>query len=324
MASALSTVIQFPSPAHGADESHQYLVFFIPGNPGPVAYYEMFLSYLHSALNSGSSSNAKVRFEVFGRSLSAEDDDSIAGDKRPNSASAMAGEIELMERALLDRVAALTAENKRRPPPKVIMIGHCSGAYIALELIKKLQAKRPGAKGNRFNLAGTVCLFPSVSMKTVAGTISQAVLSTLSNSALLVHASVKCLLFLVPSETIEGLLRTITGISGNTAKVTSEMIGSKWGIYQALTLWRNQMEDKQKGRWDDAIFNSNSVSGAPTYMLFGQNNDEPTMGRGHGRLEPIAGIHKSELPDYFFTSQPSSASAAKLVQEYVEEIVRID
>lgn len=177
MASALSTVMQFPSPAHGADESHHYLVFFIPGNPGPVAYYGTFLSYLHSALNSGSSSNAKVRFEVFGRSLSAEDDDSIAGDNRPNLASAMAGEIELMERALLDRVAALTAENKRRPPPKVIMIGHCSGAYIALELIKKLHAKRPGAKGNRFDLAGTVCLFPSVSMKTVAGTISQAVVS---------------------------------------------------------------------------------------------------------------------------------------------------
>lgn len=177
MASALSTVMKFPSPAHGTDDSHQYLVFFIPGNPGPVAYYGTFLSYLHSALNSGSSSSAKVRFEVFGRSLSAEDDDSIAGDKRPNSASAMAGEIELMERALLDRVAALTAENKRRPPPKVIMIGHCSGAYIALELIKKLQAKRPSAKGNRFDLAGTVCLFPSVSMKTVAGTIFQAVVS---------------------------------------------------------------------------------------------------------------------------------------------------
>lgn len=74
-------------------------------------------------------------------------------------------------------------------------------------------------------------------------------------------------------------------------------------LFRPSTLWRNQMEDKQKGRWDDAIFNSNSVSGAPTYMLFGQNNDEPTMGRGHGRLEPIAGIHKSELPDYFFTSK---------------------
>lgn len=74
-------------------------------------------------------------------------------------------------------------------------------------------------------------------------------------------------------------------------------------LFRPSTLWRNQMEDRQKGRWDDAIFNSNSVSGAPTYMLFGQNNDEPIMGRGHGRLEPIAGIHKSELPDYFFTSR---------------------
>ncbi|KAL1614439.1 hypothetical protein SLS56_012102 [Neofusicoccum ribis] len=59
----------------------------------------------------------------------------------------------------------------------------------------------------------------------------------------------------------------------------------------------------------------------PTYMLFGQNDGEPTIGRGQGKLEPIAGIPASQLPDSFFTN---SESVAGLVKEYVEEIVRLD
>lgn len=61
------------------------------------------------------------------------------------------------------------------------------------------------------------------------------------------------------------------------------------------------MEDRQSGRWDDAIFSSNIGTGAHTYMLFGQNDNEPSTGRGQDRLEPRVGIHVSQLPDFFFT-----------------------
>lgn len=48
------------------------------------------------------------------------------------------------------------------------------------------------------------------------------------------HTSVKFLLFLVPSEVIQMLLRSTAGLSDDAAKITSAMLGSKWGVYQAL------------------------------------------------------------------------------------------
>ncbi|GME29217.1 MFS transporter [Neofusicoccum parvum] len=325
-----------PASLGGGDASNlqQYLIFFIPGQPGPVAYYRTFLASLHDYLSHASSlkEQRSAQFEIFARNLSGIDEELIANgaasEKPASSETSMSGEIQGAETALLERVRALTAEQRDKPtnpaPLKVLLVGHGAGAYVALEVLKRWQSGGLSEKGNLFDVAGTVCLFPSVQMKTVAGTVSQAVLSTLSSSALLVHKSVKFLLFLVPSRALETLIKTTTGLSNNTIKVTSEMIGSEWGVYHALKLWRSQMEDQKNGRWDDAICNSTAAARPPTYMLFSQNDGEPAIGRGQGKLEPIAGIPASQLPDSFFTTQEDSESVAGLVKEYVEEIVRLD
>ncbi|GME45049.1 mfs transporter [Neofusicoccum parvum] len=316
-----------PASLGGGDASNlqQYLIFFIPGQPGPVAYYRTFLASLHDFLSHASplKEQRSAQFEIFARNLSGIEEELIANgaasEKPAPSETSMSGEIQGAETALLERVRALTAEQRDKSanpaPLKVLLVGHGAGAYVALEVLKRWQSDGLSEKGNLFDVAGTVCLFPSVQMKT---------LSTLSSSALLVHNSVKFLLFLVPPRALETLIRTTTGLSDNTIKVTSEMIGSEWGVYHALKLWRSQMEDQKNGRWDDAICNSTAAARPPTYMLFSQNDGEPTIGRGQGKLEPIAGIPASQLPDSFFTTQEDSESMAGLVKEYVEEIVRLD
>ncbi|KAB2581311.1 hypothetical protein BFW01_g10655 [Lasiodiplodia theobromae] len=320
MSSSLQQIISLPAPpSEGSSSTQQYLIFFVPGSPGPAAYYRSFLSSLHASLHDGSTTK-RATFEILAESLSGP---GAAADELP-SVSSMTSGVEHMEAVLLDRVSTLASGREGNTPVKVIMVGHCAGAYVVLELLKRWQQDASHEKGYGFTVAGTVCLFPSVAMKTVGGAVSQTVLTLLSNSALFVHHSVKLLLFLVPSAVIDTLLRSTTGLSGNAAKVTKEMMGSQWGIYQALTLWRSQMEDQKSGRWDDAIYSSNSAPTSPTYMLFGQNEGEPEVGRGHGRLDPVAGINKSQLPNHFFTTQKDSETVASLVKEYIGEIVKQD
>ncbi|KAL1646088.1 hypothetical protein SLS58_003508 [Diplodia intermedia] len=267
MTSPLQQVIHLPAiSSGGGSEAQQYLIFFIPGNPGPAAYYRGFLSSLQAALLGGSTSKSAA-FEILAVSLSGA---GAAADGSP-SVSAMTGEIEHMETTLLGRVSTLAADREKKSPTKVVLVGHCAGAYIALELLKRWRQDDSRVK-----------------------------------------------------EFIETLLRSTTGLSQDAVKVTNEMMGSQWGIYQALTLWRSQVEDQRSGRWDDAIYVSNCATASPTYMLFSQNDGEPEVGRSQGRLDPVAGIHKSQLPDRFFTTAKQSEIVAGLVKEYVEEIVNQD
>lgn len=186
--SSLPLTIQLLSPAVDRHHARQYLVFFIPGNPGPVAYYRPFLSSLHASLNSSETSPIKAScFEIYGRSLSKLDGDNVAASEKlpPSSlppSSSMAEQVQGAEAALLEAVErAETAHT-----PKVILVGHCAGAYIALELLKRWQHQRKGAEEGdiarrmgkrRFDVAGSVCLFPSVPINTVSGTVSHAVVS---------------------------------------------------------------------------------------------------------------------------------------------------
>ncbi|OMP83152.1 UPF0554 protein [Diplodia seriata] len=230
MASQLQQVVHLPATSSGgSSEVQQYLIFFIPGNPGPAAYYRGFLSSLQVALLGGPTSKSAA-FEILAVSLSGA---GAAADGSP-PVSAMTGEIEHMEATLLGRVSTLAADRGKKSPIKVVLVGHCAGAYIALELLKRWRQDDSHVKEHRFSMAGTVCLFPPVPVKTLGGTVSQAALTMLSNSALFVHHSVKLLLFLVPSVVIETLLRSTTGLSQDAVKVTNEMVGSQWGIYQAL------------------------------------------------------------------------------------------
>lgn len=82
-----------------------------------------------------------------------------------------------MEAVLLDRVSTLASGREGNTPVKVIMVGHCAGAYVVLELLKRWQQDASHEKGYGFTVAGTVCLFPSVAMKTVGGAVSQTVVS---------------------------------------------------------------------------------------------------------------------------------------------------
>lgn len=173
MSSSLQQIISLPAPpSEGSSSTQQYLIFFVPGSLGPAAYYRSFLSSLHAVLHDDSTTK-RATFEILAESLSGP---GAAADELP-SVSSMAGGIEHMEAVLLDRVSALASGQKGNTPVKVIMVGHCAGAYVVLELLKRWQQDASHGKGHGFTVAGTVCLFPSVAMKTVGGAVSQTVVS---------------------------------------------------------------------------------------------------------------------------------------------------
>lgn len=119
-------------------------IFFITGNPGLIGYYYSFLSLLASRL---ASTFSPERFQVYGHSLAGfELDDpnsASAHEQQPHEASDDYYDLEEQVCFVQRRLDAFISRNgcdnvnasgKR---PKVILIGHSVGAYIAMEVLRR-------------------------------------------------------------------------------------------------------------------------------------------------------------------------------------------
>jgi pimeloyl-ACP methyl ester carboxylesterase len=174
MAPALPNQYHFISPASGNSQGTRFLVFFVTGNPGLVAYYNIFLSHLYALLSTTSFSQTnKARFDVFCpclRGFELEGNLSQHGkhtgkDKGPPYG--LADQIDAIE----ESVKRLVDETNKRDGgvTNVILMGHSIGSYILLEIIKrhrvrlaKWTAGKVGEPDNGLRIVGGICLFPTV------------------------------------------------------------------------------------------------------------------------------------------------------------------
>lgn len=143
------------------EESVDFLIFMITGNPGLISYYEPFLSTLYSLLGS-SKSCANCRFIVYGQSFAGFD---VEGIKRENGSTPPIGlrdQIKNTEDSLFAQIQARRRDTvKGKISPKVILMGHSVGAYILLELISQ-HRKRIDEGQDDFDLIGGILLFPTI------------------------------------------------------------------------------------------------------------------------------------------------------------------
>lgn len=139
-------------------------IFFIPGNPGLIGYYHVFLSLLTEQLESISRVKSRSRlFQVYGHSLGGFEFDTNADTKLYD----IEEQITFVE-GVLNKFMAMAIDDdsdhvyggpypgldeSESKNPKVIVIGHSVGAYIAMEILRRhRETKRKNKKLKNGNL----------------------------------------------------------------------------------------------------------------------------------------------------------------------------
>ena len=165
MASVPASQIHLRTPPEPGKKaaSRTYIIYFVTGNPGLVEYYRTFLTHLYGLLSQNTASNRDVEFQVYGRSLSGFEMNSaeIKTIKwRKDPPYGLQDQIRHSE----DELAELVEEAKDQGAKdvRVILLGHSVGAYISLEIIRRLRAH--GMVGDDFEtrVVGAIGLFPTV------------------------------------------------------------------------------------------------------------------------------------------------------------------
>jgi hypothetical protein len=136
--------------------SSPYHIFFLPGNPGLVEYYAGFLESLHQSLNK----SLLPGFHVTGCSFAGfETTPSINNSAQGRGKEQLFNITEQTDFALENLRQCITTDNTSESKPKVILIGHSFGTFVATEVMKRIQTEQ---LQEAFDVVGGVLLFPPI------------------------------------------------------------------------------------------------------------------------------------------------------------------
>lgn len=151
-------------------------IYFITGNPGLIGYYHTFLSLLSGRIKQlAKHEDQKCSFQIYGHSLAGFELSDPGKKEQDSQAGTQYYDLEQQIRFVQSKLHNFTADRADEanpslaqpnltPPsrPKVILIGHSVGAYIAMEVLRR---HREGSQSDRpvdFDIIGGVMLFPTV------------------------------------------------------------------------------------------------------------------------------------------------------------------
>ena len=147
-------------------ESQDYLIYFLPGNPGLIRYYQPFIHKLYTLLSSCSTTES-ARFHICGHSHGGFE---TAHHGKKVEPLGLGQQIKDQEQLLYNHIKS--HRNRTGRNPKVILMGHSVGCYMLLELIQQHRDKiqelidQHGDKIEEgeedFDLIGGILLFPTI------------------------------------------------------------------------------------------------------------------------------------------------------------------
>lgn len=220
-------ILHVPS-GYGPSAKH-YLIFFITGNPGLIAYYSTFLATLHHLLspvylNDDSSSSA---FHIFGQSLPGfEDEDNGRSD--PYSLQ----EVIDLTFNLLTGQRISSGDSKGESFDGIILIGHSVGSYILLELLRKIREK---SLSESLKVKAGILLFATVmDLAQSPNGIKFRILFRIPDFPRVFSILVKGLFWPFPRPVVKWLVGTVTRMPGDAADVTANLLVGKRALWQAL------------------------------------------------------------------------------------------
>lgn len=271
-----------PPPPH----TKHILVFFVPGNPGFIDYYEPFLRTLRSLLDevedrSRRDGRQDTRFHILGRNLLGfEDGDDGGGAYGPGPFP-----LDTQIRGVLDAVAAARIDLGQEGGPRhggafdeVVLMGHSVGSYIALDVFRRHRQALPSSKRvpaasstsrplpsvrdplggtDHLNLRLGILLFATLVhlARSERGRKLERILLTtpvVSGWAdLLVQA---VLWWLLPRWLLRLFVRWILRFPPHAAAVTLRFLTSRGGVRQALFLGRDELVRIGPDEWEDELW----------------------------------------------------------------------
>ncbi|KAL8716604.1 MAG: hypothetical protein Q9225_006082 [Loekoesia sp. 1 TL-2023] len=254
------TTLYYP-PSAGRSEAtaQEYLIFLIPGNPGLIPFYDLFLSTLHDLLkNSQASQSAK--FHICGHSFAGFG--TVEEDvQNPPQLAGLQEQIEYVDDLLYNQVDEIR-EKAGGHTPKVILMGHSVGAYILLEIIRRHPARIQRDGSRDFDLIGGILLFPTIThiARSLYGIVASTLLS-IPGSAHIASAIVKALTYFIPSNLLYYLVRLIMRFPDHAARTTTAFIKSPTGIKQSLLLGKDEMDQITDDRWGKEVWGAATERG---------------------------------------------------------------
>ncbi|EPE10508.1 hypothetical protein F503_05603 [Ophiostoma piceae UAMH 11346] len=255
-----------------ADTKH-CLIYFVPGNPGYIDYYEPFLSTLRTLLDEVEDAGRKdgardVRFHLLGRNLIGFED----GDDGGGCYGYGPYDLDTQIRAAMDCVLAARIDLGRGGGPRhgeafdeVVLMGHSVGSFISLDIFRRLQEQSKQTNGTTQFYASA----SSAHVRLRLGVLLFATLTHLAQSQrgrqlerlmeipLLgpyAHMIAQALLWCLPLWLKGWVVRNVLGFPPHAAEVTTRFLASKGGARQALFLGRDELVHIGDDQWEDELW----------------------------------------------------------------------
>ncbi|GAT29682.1 hypothetical protein RIB2604_03100150 [Aspergillus luchuensis] len=253
------------------------LVYFISGNPGLISYYYPFFTFLSDKLQSLSSSSSKQKkdhhqFYIHGHSLAGFEVQPQS--PLPTHYHNVEDQIQFIQHKLDSFVQATTTTQSsstvRRP--RVIIMGHSVGTYIAMEVIRRHRERQTSAHANTtsttdFDIICGVMLFPTVMdiASSPSGKKLTTLLSLIPHLALIVSIFARFLTTLLPDFALRALIKLFMADPPSQAvDTTCAFLKSKRGVRQALHMAADEMRTITTDKWSDDVWGIASSSGENT------------------------------------------------------------
>ncbi|KAE9379023.1 hypothetical protein N431DRAFT_363816, partial [Stipitochalara longipes BDJ] len=335
MSSALPVSMQFRKeisfhPISEDPSTSHHLIYFITGNPGLISYYNIFFQTLHELLSSSTASTSSI-FHIHGQSLAGFEDEAI----KPFRTKPYSLEDQIaLSHSTLQSLTIPSGPRKSLPYTTIILIGHSVGSYILLELINRLRKS-----SSPLNIKAGILLFPTVTH--IAQSPSGVKISTLFKIPDFPRRAsfvARNLANLLPRNWLRWLVGVVTGMPDEAAEITTGFLRSRMGIWQALHMARDEMEQITADKWDKDIWGAEHEDVDHKYRVpklvfyFGEKDhwvadhtrDALIAARARGEEEtksskPIMLIDKNGV-DHGFCIRHSESIADK-VKVWIEDII---
>ncbi|KAI1312903.1 hypothetical protein F5Y03DRAFT_203763 [Xylaria venustula] len=261
------------STSNNNNDSHHVLIFFVPGNPGLIGYYNPFLSALRDLIDSNTTLDT-VNFHIHGQSLAG----FVEQDHEPFTSQRKPHDLEYQIRHILKSVSSLRIESgpkQGQPYDHVLLIGHSVGAYIVLETCHRVLRDPPLAP--ELKLTSGILLFPTIDH--IADSPNGWKLNMLRQTPLLgdnAYRVAQGFLRLWPYNTLYWFVSKTLGFPPHAADVTTKWLKSRDGVWQSLHLGMDEMRVIREDKWDDELWEitHSTISAIPKfYFFFGQNDE---------------------------------------------------
>jgi hypothetical protein len=207
-----------------------YLIYFITGNPGISAYYKPFFDALDCLITPSSPTPDTPTFHLATQDfLQFADDPPLAFlPKGPNHPASLEDQIAY---TVSNVVSTVTSSSK--PYSGIFVIGHSVGAYVLLELLRRLPA-HPAYETLPPVLAG-ICLFPTVThIAQSPNGVRISALFHIPHFPWIASVVAKGLVWPIPAGALKRLVKMVTGMSEEAAGITVGFLKSRMGVLEAL------------------------------------------------------------------------------------------